>query len=162
MHESNFFRKFRQFCKFLVLENFCIRPIVFAVKALQNLHAIQRTKSWRVSKIKHYANFEALLQQKLLVVWKNFPGPKICKIVWTLKKNYSHTKKKSFLSILESKTCIWKMKKKMKILQKFEIIFPSSGFCKRLKKLFSEKLKSKSRSFHTHFQVSKNIKNSPF
>ena len=40
-----------------------------------------------------FENFQALLQSKLFVVWKKFPGSKICKNVWIFKWNHSHAKK---------------------------------------------------------------------
>ena len=46
----------------------------------------------QISKFIKISIFQALLQQKLKVVWKKFPGLKEFKIVWTFEWNHFHAK----------------------------------------------------------------------
>jgi len=76
----------------------------FQICSSSSFFVILRVKKWKFAK---NANFQALLQQKLKVVWKKYPGPKSCKIAQTFEWNQFYAKKIIF-GHFRAKNVFWK------------------------------------------------------
>ena len=135
------------------MEIFFIGLLVFSLKRLENPQ--NRIFSKKVDFLKKcdFEDFQALLEKKLKVLWKKFPWQKMLKIIQKIHFLYLEVGKTT------SRWIFWK-NRKIKILHfwKENLNIFQERMCKRLK-IFFFKCKVDVVSFHTHFQVSKNIYN---
>ena len=88
---------------------------------------------WEVlkSKIQKNSNFQALLEKKLKVVWKNFPAPKMCQIVQKIHFFGLEVVKTTFRWIFWQKSKIQKTH-----LKNFKFRFFSRAYLQALEKNF--------------------------
>ena len=99
--------------------------------------------------------FQALLQKKLKLLLKKLPRLKMCKMFRKIYFFSLEVAKTTSRCYFEGKSTI----KKNRFFYLWEIYFSSQGQQALEKYFFQNILKNQALSFHTHFQVLKNIKN---
>ena len=72
---------FGKFWAFLVPEMFFIGLLVFSLKRLENPQNRIFSKKTDFFKKSNFEDFQALLEKKLKVLWKKFPGQEMLKII---------------------------------------------------------------------------------
>ena len=137
-------------------EIFFIGLLVFSLKGLENLQNWIFWKNLFFLKKCDFENFQALLEKKLKVLWKKFPGEEMLKIIQTIHFLYSELRKTTSIWIF------WRKSKNQNFaLLKKTIKYFSRTPVQALKKYFVFfKSKVEVVSFHQLFLPYKNIYNS--